>query len=175
MNNESLGPILKSQYHASLAMLRDAIEQCPDDLWLSKEHANAYWQVAYHAIFFAHLYLFPNHAAFQPWAGHQKDVQNEDGLPGPPEEGNSLPLLPEPYTKAQALRYWQICDDMVDSALDAMNLDDPECGFFWYKISKFEHQLVNLRHIQHHTAQLADRLRAARNVGVRWVGARPSK
>ena len=33
-----------------------------------------------------------------------------------------------------------------------------------------EHQLVNLRHIQHHAAQLADRLRTARDHGVRWVG-----
>ena len=28
-------------------------------------------------------------------------------------------------------------------------------------MSKLEHQLVNLRHIQHHAAQLADRLRSA--------------
>ena len=30
-----------------------------------------------------------------------------------------------------------------------------------------------IRHIQHHTAQLADRLRSALDVGIAWVGARP--
>jgi len=29
----ALGSALKSQYHAALAMLRLAIERCPDDLW----------------------------------------------------------------------------------------------------------------------------------------------
>jgi hypothetical protein len=37
-------------------------------------------------------------------------------------------------------------------------------------MSKLEHQLVNLRHIQHHTGQLADRLRQAADRGLRWVG-----
>jgi antitoxin (DNA-binding transcriptional repressor) of toxin-antitoxin stability system len=38
-------------------------------------------------------------------------------------------------------------------------------------MSKLEHQLVNIRHIQHHTAQLMDRLRASEDIGVKWVGA----
>jgi len=50
-------PVLKSQYHASLTMLRDAIEHCPPEEWLSTDHKNAFWQVAYHALFFTHLYL----------------------------------------------------------------------------------------------------------------------
>ena len=59
---------------------------------------------------------------------------------------------------------------MVDRSVDALNLESPESGFSWYPISKLEHQIVNIRHIQHHTAQLADRLRAAHDVGIRWAG-----
>jgi hypothetical protein len=44
--------VLKSQYHAALAMLRETIEQCSDDVWFSQEHANAFWQIAYHTLFF---------------------------------------------------------------------------------------------------------------------------
>ncbi len=62
---------------------------------------------------------------------------------------------------------------MVDGAVDALDLHNPQCGFPWYKTSKLEHQMVNLRHLQHHAAQLADRLRAALDIGIRWVGARP--
>jgi len=58
---------------------------------------------------------------------------------------------------------------MVDAAVDALELHSPESGFPWYRLSK----LVNLRHIAHHTAQLADRLRATEGIGLRWVGARP--
>src|SRR5262249_38512334 len=52
----TLRSVLKSQYHASLAMLREAIERCPSEEWLSTNHKNAFWQVSYHTLFFAHLY-----------------------------------------------------------------------------------------------------------------------
>lgn len=170
--DEALREILKSQYHAGLAMLREAIERCPDDIWASDEHKNAFWQIAYHTIFFTHLYLHSRREAFRPWEHHQADVQHEDGIAGAADPKSPLPLIPRPYTRAQALAYWAICDEMVDGAVDALDLHSLESGFSWYKVPKLEHQLVNLRHLQHHTAQLADRLRAAAGHGVRWVGAR---
>jgi hypothetical protein len=170
----ALAGVLKSQYHACLAMLQDAIEKCPESLWYDRQPTNAYWQVAYHALFFAHLYMGQDLESFVPWPEHQRDSQNEDGIAGPPDPTSTLPLIPRPYTKDQALRYWALCDDMVDRAVDALDLRRKDSGFHWYKMSKVEHQLVNLRHIQHHTAQLMDRLRAAENVGVKWVGAKRS-
>jgi hypothetical protein len=167
--------VLKSQYHAALAMLREVIESCPEDLWLDDTPRNAYWQVAYHVLFFAHLYLMRDEAAFVPWEGHQKDVQNPDGMAGPPDPDSALPVIPRPYTKEEALAYWSQCDGMVDDAVDAMDLERSECGFHWYPMSKLEHQLVNIRHIQHHAAQLADRLRATIDVGTRWVGGGPAR
>jgi len=174
MELDAVRGILKSQYHASLAMLRHGIELCPDDLWTSTDHRNAPWQLAYHTLFFAHLYLQVNDAAFRPWAEHVGDVQYPDGIAGPPESGSRLPLLPEPYTKEQALRYWRRCDEMVSDAVDAMDLTSDESGFSWYPVPKLEHQLINIRHIQHGAAQLADRLRGVADVGVDWVGARRS-
>ena len=172
-SSEALRAILKSQYHAALAMLKETLERCPDDVWFSQAHVNAFWQIAYHTLFFTHLYLQPNEAAFRPWEGHQADVQHPDGIAGPADPESALPLVPEPYTQAEVLAYWEVCDQMVDEAVDALDLQSPESGFHWYKVSKLEHQLVNIRHIQHHAAQLADRLRAAEGIGIRWVGARP--
>ena len=163
---------LKSQYHASLAMLRQALERCPDELWYAGEYRNACWQLAYHTLFFAHVYMQPNKAAFVPWAHHQSDVQHPDAIAGPPEPGSTLPLLPKPYTREQALEYCDFCIAMVDDWVDRLDLLSPESGFHWYKVSKVEHQIVNIRHIQHGAAQLADRLRARLDVGVNWVGAR---
>jgi len=138
--------VLKSQYHAALAMLRDAIEQCPDAEWLSRDHKNAFWQVAYHVLFFAHLYLQQNETTFVLWSQHHGD---DDGTRG------------EPYSKAQVLEYWSFVDHAVDGAVELLDLESPESGFSWYTMSKLEHQLVNIRHVQHHSAQLADRLRSA--------------
>lgn len=168
---DRLAPVLKNQYHASLAMLYDTIAQCPDDLWYSQIPTNAYWQVAYHALFFAHLYLMPGESAFQPWAKHQTNNQNPDGIGGPPDPASTLPLIPSPYCRTDALEYWEFIDDHVDEWFDALDLDAGASGFPWYKTSKLDHQLVNIRHIQHHAAQLADRLRAHSNIGTKWAGA----
>jgi hypothetical protein len=170
--SDPLRSALKSQYHAALAMFRDAVERCSDDLWLSDTYRNACWQIAYHALFFTHLYLQEDDEAFRFWEHHQSEVQHGDGIGGPADPESDLPLLPRPYTRDEVLAYCAWCDDMVDGAVDAMDLDSAESGFSWYKIPKLEHQLVNLRHLQHHTAQLADRLRASSDIGVRWVGAR---
>jgi hypothetical protein len=172
IDTADLRRILKSQYHAGLAMLREAVERCPDDLWLNGDRRNAFWQVAYHALFFTDYYLQSDHQAHRPWKEHQAAVQNPDGIAGPPEPGNALPLIPKPYTKAQVLTYGSLCDGMVDGAVDALDLSSPQSGFPWYRISKLEHQLVNLRHLQHHAAQLADRLRASLDIGITWVGSR---
>jgi hypothetical protein len=171
---DTLRAVLKSQYHAGLAMLREAIEECPADLWSSPAHRNAFWQVAYHALFFTHLYILPGEAAFRPWRLHQAAVQNPDGIPSPPEPGSSLPLIPQPYDRAQVMEYWGVCDGMVDAAVDALDLHSPTSGFPWYRMSKLEHQFVSVRHLQHHVAQLADRLRSATDAGVRWIGGRPA-
>ena len=75
-----------------------------------------------------------------------------------------------PYTRAQILDYWSICDGMVDERVDALDLDSPESGFPWYPgMPKLEHQLVNIRHIQHHAAALSSRLRRESGVAVPWV------
>ena len=155
----TLRTVLKRQYHAALAMLRDAIEQCPDEEWLSRDHKNAFWQVAYHVLFFTHLYLQPNEAAFVLWSQHHGD---DDGTRG------------EPYSKAQVLEYCGFVDKAVDGAVDLLDLESPESGFSWYQMSKLEHQLVNIRHVQHHGAQLADRLRSAADIGIKWVSSGPA-
>ena len=160
---------LKRQYHAALEMLREGITRCPDGHWLDRGQANAPWQVAYHALFYVHMYLQPNLEAFQPWHGHQS-AQYANGFPGPPRKGSELPLLPEPYSKAQVLEFWQVCDGMVDAALDGFDLDEPRSGFPWYSCSKLEHQIISIRHLQHHAAQLGDRLRELAGKGLEWRG-----
>jgi hypothetical protein len=39
---DKLKSVLKSQYHAALALLRETLERCPDDVWSSAEHLNSW-------------------------------------------------------------------------------------------------------------------------------------
>ena len=158
---------LKGQYHAAMAMLKNTIDQCPDDLWDSGKQGVAFWRVAYHALFFTHLYLMPDEKAFRAWERHRDEYQFLGALPWPPHD---QPKIGEPYTKADVLEYWGICDAMVDDGLDALDLDAPECGFWWYKLPKLDHQINNIRHIQHHAATLSARLRTAVGADVQWRG-----
>jgi hypothetical protein len=160
---------LKSQYHASLAMLKQAIEQCPEDLWAGGAYPTAFWRVAYHTLFFTHLYLQPDELAFRPWEHHRTEYQFLGALPFPPYR---QPKIEDPYSKSQILEYWQLCDRMADSEVDQMDLDAQECGFPWYKCPKLDHQIINIRHIQHHAALLAGRLRSAVGANIEWVGFR---
>lgn len=158
---------LKGQYHASLRPLHTAIARCPDDLWISRAggHANPYWHIAYHVLFYTHLYLQPDEASFRPWALHRDEYNFLGTLPWPPHRP---PKIGQPYTKAAMLEYHPLVEAMVDPAVDKLDLASPQCGFWWYKIGKLEHQINNIRHIQHHAAQLADRLRAACGIGIEW-------
>src|SRR5512147_1987592 len=75
---ETIRPILKSQYHAALAMLRDSIERCPEGLWSSSEFRNPFWRIAYHSLYYTHFYLQPNADSFRPWEHHQTGIQFMD-------------------------------------------------------------------------------------------------
>lgn len=157
--------VIARQYRAALEMLRQAIAGCPERLWLDAGCENRYWHVAYHALFFAHLYLQDSEAAFQPWAKHRPNFQFLGPAPWPPHERANRDL---PYSKDEILEYLEFCRAEVEAKVPRVEFSAPS-GFRWLKFDKLELQFYNIRHIQHHSAQLADRLRNAEGVGVRWT------
>lgn len=161
---------LKSQYHAALAMLRETIERCPNDLWAGGAFINPTWHVAYHVLFYTHFYLQPRAEDFTPWKHHRENTNYFfDELPPGADSGE----LHTPYTKAQVMEYWRFCDDLIDAAVESLDLLSGESGFDWYPIPKLDHQIVNIRHIQHHAAQIGQRIRhaSAGGICIDWVGA----
>jgi hypothetical protein len=164
----TLQAILKSQYHASLSMLLEAIDSFPVSLWTSDTYTNPCWQVAYHTLYYTHLYLQPDESTFTPWEHHRPDHHRFG-----PRTDSAGPL--QPYAVADLSAYGRYCDALVDSALDRLDLTARSSGFSSYPMPKLEHQLVNLRHIHHHTGQLADRLRQVSCKGVSWVRAVPGQ
>ena len=102
-----------------------------------------------------------------PLAHHREEANFLDIVPG----DNPRPPKPRsPYTRDELLEYWRVCDEMIHGGVDALDLSAPQCGFPWYKMPTLEHQILNIRHTQHHAAALATRLRRTAGIGVDWVG-----
>jgi hypothetical protein len=154
----NLTDVLASQYGAALAMLRQAVTDCPDDLW-DAPLRNRFGQIAYHALFYAHLYSQPSEADFRPWSGHRPGFDEFD------------PAFEQPYTKAEVLSYLNFVEAEIQRQLATLDPDAPS-GFHWLPMTKLELQLYNIRHIQLHVGDLAERLGSQAGIDVKWVGRR---
>lgn len=154
----------KSQYLATYKMLRQCIELCPEDLWIAHE-TRPFWRIAYHGLFYADYYMQPSEHHLKPWEKHRKSAANlwlEEG----DEDGE---LKEAPYTREELLGYCDASMAKVESNLKAFDIKTAESGFPWYPMSKFEHQLVCLRHLMGHVGQLSELL-MARGIDIDWVG-----
>ena len=157
--------ILKSQFLASLVMLKQAITECPEPLWNAVDQKNRFWHVAYHALFYTHLYLQPSLDDFTPWEKHREEFRSLS--PCKDDEENQTES--EHYSREDVLEYLAFCQEQVEPWLD--NLDfEAESGFYWLPFSKLELQLYNIRHIQQHTGELSEKLAAFGKGDVDWVG-----
>ena len=58
--------VIRSQYLAALAMLREIVTRCPEQLWHTPETKNQFWHIAYHTLFYTHLYLHRSESDFAP-------------------------------------------------------------------------------------------------------------
>jgi hypothetical protein len=151
------------QYQSSLRMLGQAIELCPEPLWLDGS-PNRYWHIAYHALFYTHFYLAPNEAEFVSWQHHRPDYNFLGAVPGKPD----VPKVDQPYTQRELLEYLEFCQREVEKQTAALDLEATS-GFYWLPFSKLELQFYTLRHLAHHTGQLAERLRSQANIGLPWA------
>ena len=74
MDDSNIRQTALRQYRAGLAMLGEAMERCPEDLWYSNEDKNRFWHIAYHSLFYTHLYVQPSEGDFRPWSKHVPDA-----------------------------------------------------------------------------------------------------
>lgn len=157
--------ILISQYQASLAMLEQTISKCPESIWNSPEDKTKFWHIAYHALFYTHLYLY-SEQEFSPWSKHRPDYQYLGRIPRPP---HSLPAIGEPYDKESVLEYLAFCQGQVAEKVPQLNLE-ADSGFDWLPFGKLELQIYNIRHLQQHTGELMERLGARAGIEIDWIG-----
>jgi hypothetical protein len=157
--------IIKSQYHASLEMMRQVILKCPDSLWASSTSKNHYWRIVFHALFYTHLYLQPTEGDFVPWPKHRGESQFLGRLPWPP---HNEPKVEKPYDKEELLEYLAFCHAEVEARVDTLDMEKAS-GFNWQPFDKGELQLYNIRHLQQHIGELSERL-GNQGIEIDWIG-----
>jgi len=156
---------LASQYEIALTMLKGVIDEIDDHLWSdSSGSKDAAWHIAYHAVFYANIYCSPSEEAISSWDKECRDHQILGPTPWPPHD-RFVPS--EPYSKSEIIEFVNFVLDAIPDYLEQL---DPEqaCWPHWYKQNQLEFHLNNLRHIQHHTAQLIERNNGS---SVGWIGA----
>lgn len=157
--------VVRSQYSAALEMLRQAVVACPESLWDAPEDQVRCWQLAYHALFFTHLYLQTALGDFHAWAKHRDSHELLDTPPAGPEQQRT------PYSQAEILEYLAVCQRQVDEQTARLQ-PEADSGFHWLPFSKLELQIYTIRHLQHHTAELMERLGSRTHVEIDWVGSK---
>ena len=143
--------VIQSQYLAALAMLKQAIEKCPEMVWYDQNEKFKVWSKACHVVFFVHFYLQNAEKDFVEWEKHH----DPDG--------------DIPFSKEEVLEYLAFAEKQVIERIPITDLE-AESGFYWYPVNKLELQFINIRHIQQHTGELYETLGIRENAELRWVG-----
>lgn len=159
-----ISQLLCSQYHAALAMLREEILVCPEDVWSSGTFPRTYSRIAYHTLFYTDFYLCTDSESFVPWRNHRPEAAS---LYASPE--TALDAAWPEYSKLEMLEYLDELDARLNSMVNRLDLTATESGFSWYPVSKLEHQLINVRHIQQHVGQLSE-ICYSHDIELTWVG-----
>ena len=103
-----------------------------------------------------HLYLFRAVAEHRPWSGHRDGAE---------DIGRKV----EPYTRESIMEFLTFCRGHAHRQIAALDLD-AESGFPWLPFGPVERLAYNLRHLQHHTGQLGERIHQTTGTGVPWLG-----
>jgi DinB superfamily len=153
--------VLWRQFGAAIDMLENAVEACPDELWGDRSRNPEYWYLVYHTLFWLDYYLADPVEDFAPPAPFTLDEMDPAGV-----------LPDRVYTKGELLAYLRHGREKCRATIGAMT-DEKARGarrFGSCEGSFAELLLDNLRHVQHHAAQLNLILRQQTDSAPRWVG-----
>jgi DinB superfamily len=152
--------VIWHQFGAAIDMVENAMRACPDELWNDRAQRPEFWYIVYHALFFLDLYLSGSVVGFVPPAPFTLHELDPSGLL--PERG---------YTKAELLTYLAHGRNKCQLTIEAMTDEKARerCEFSWLELAFAELLLYNMRHVQHHAAQLNLILRQATESAPGWV------
>lgn len=164
---ETFKTLIAHQFEAALCTLNACVDRCADTAWNSRVANYKFCQVVFHTLFYTDLYL----------------GQDEESLPRQSFHLNNGPFFGDYeefedrapvrlYDKASIRIYLEHCRNKASAVIAAETAAtlSARSGFKSRDFSRAELHVQNIRHIQHHTAQLSLRLRLDANEGIPWVG-----
>lgn len=148
---------LWKQFGATIDMLENALKMCPEKLW---DTESRFWYKAYHTLFYLDYYLTVDPDSFTP------------PTPFTLSEFDPSGAMPDrTYTKDELLSYLDASREKCHRVIASLN--DDLAAKRWINAlrdySFFEMLIYNMRHVQHHTAQLNLLLRQGINDSPGWI------
>jgi hypothetical protein len=148
-------------------MLDSCIDQCPDAAWDAPVADLKFCQVAFHVLFFTDFYLEATEHTIRDQDFHRANLdvfRDYEEL-----EDRQQQLL---YERSFIKDYVQHCRAKSGRvvASETQQTLITRCGFSRRDCSRAELHVLNIRHIQHHAAQLSLKLKLDTGEGVDWVG-----
>jgi len=159
--------LIANQFEAAFCTLNACIDRCPEDAWNARIGNYPFSQVAFHTLFYADFYLGQDEESFrrqpfhmdnQQWFGDYEQLEDREPV--------------STYDRPSITTYLEHCRRKAAEVIAAETEDSltAKCGFPWRQFSRGELYVYNIRHIQHHAAQLSLRLRIESGVDVPWFG-----
>jgi DinB superfamily len=148
---------LWKQFGASIDMLENAMVLCPPGHW---DTGTKFWYNAFHCMFFLDYYLTMEPKTFSPPSPFTLS-EFEDKMPA------------RVYSKEELLNYLQYNRDKCRKLISGLTGEEfygrwiNASGTMNYTV--FEIMLYNMRHVQHHAAQLNLLLRQSIHNAPDWV------
>lgn len=157
---EGMKDAIWRQFGAAIESLERAVDACPEDLWADQDRNPQYWYLVYHTLFFLDFYLSETPDGFAP------------PLPFTLSEMDPSGILPDRvYSRAELKTY--LDHGRAKCKVVLLGLTGERGGekrrFASIDGTLAESLLYNLRHVQHHAAQLNLILRQETDSAPGWV------
>lgn len=158
--DNALKETIWQQFGAAIDMLGNAMIACPDNLWCDRSRKPEFWYTAYHALFFLDFYLSDSESGFTPPPPYTLSELDPAGV-----------FPDRVYSKNELLSYLEhgrrkcraVIGDLTEQQLHQ------RCRFERPDATVAGLLLYNMRHVQHHAAQLNLLLRQATDSAPRWI------
>ncbi len=158
-------------------MFAECVRVCPPEHWDDPVAKYPFWQVVYHTLYCTETYLTADEETYVSIVEDRvsRRAQGED-VPDFQPEG--MKELEEEYpsrrfSQEEMVAYVDHCMALIGDVFRPGGNDTPldgPSGFPWVGVPRFELHIYNIRHIQHHTGQLAALLRRI-GIPTHWVKA----
>lgn len=148
---------LWKQFGASIEMIENAVLECPEELW---DVSSKFWYNAYHCIFYLDYYLTLDIENFMPPEPFTLSEFDPSGI-----------MPDRVYTKEELLKYLSFCKNKCHDLIAGLTEETIQGKWSneYKSYTVFEILLYNMRHVQHHAAQLNLLLRQSIDRAPGWV------